>query len=209
MLSVMRAAQRTSTSVRYDWHDFIALPDDDRRELVDGELVEIEVPNKWHEALVAILIVHLGMWARTRRMRVLASGYKVRIRSDRGAMPDVQVLKESAYRGANPQGLDDGHPLLAIEIISPSSRRFDRVNKAEWYASIGVPEYWIVDVDALSLDRFVLRRGAYVLKEHVVGRGDFRPSSMKGLSIPLSEIWDTVTPTKKPAARSRRSASRT
>lgn len=216
MLSVMRAAQRTSSSRRYDWHDFIALPDDDRRELVDGELVEIEVPNNWHEALVAILMFHLHGWARTRRRRVLASGYKVRIRSDRGAMPDVQVSKESAYRGANPQGLDDGHPQLAIEILSPSSRYHNRVRKAEWYASIGVPEYWIVDVDARSLERFVLRCGAHALKEQVVGDEDFRPTSMKGLVIPLAPIWDAITPrkkkslasAKKPVARSRRSASR-
>ena len=194
----MRTAQRTTPSRRYTWHDFIALPDDDRRELVDGKLVVTEVPTRWHENIVMLLGFFLTAWARTRRRRVLASGYKVRIRSDRGAMPDVQILKETTYRAANEQGLDEGHPEVAIEIISPSSKHHDRVRKSEWYASIGVPEYWIVDVDARSLERFVLRASAYVLKQRAEGDVAFEPKSMRGLSIPLDEIWSAVTPLRAP-----------
>jgi Uma2 family endonuclease len=198
----MRSAQRSTSSRRYTWDDFVALADEDQRELVDGELVEVEVPTKWHENVVMLLGFFLTAWARTRRRRVLASGYKVRIRSDCGAMPDVQMLKESTYRASgNDQGLVDGKPEVAIEIISPSSRRHDRVRKVAWYASIGVPEYWIVDVDDRIVQRLVLRAGAYVLKQQAAGDDVFRPTSMRGLAIPLAEIWDAVTPAKKKAGK--------
>jgi Uma2 family endonuclease len=201
----MGSVQRTTTSRRYTWRDFVALPDDDRRELVDGELVEVEVPTRWHENLVMLLGFFLQAWARTRRMRVLASGYKVRIRNDRGAMPDVQMMKESTYRSSkNEQGLVDGTPEVAIEIISPSSRRHDRVRKVGWYASIGVPEYWIVDVDDRIVQRLVLRDGVYELAQQAEGDVVFKPKSMRGLSIPLAEIWDAVEPKKKKRASKKR-----
>src|SRR5688572_5751518 len=94
----MPAVAHRATARKYTWDDFVALDDDDRRELVDGALVEIEMPTKWHEHLVALLAFYLQSWAMDRKLRVLASGYKVRVRDDRGAMPDLQVLKESVYR---------------------------------------------------------------------------------------------------------------
>ena len=47
----------------------------------------------------------------------------------------------------------DGTPDLVVEILSPSSRRYDRVTKLRWYAQLGVPEYWLVDPDARTLER--------------------------------------------------------
>ena len=49
---------------QYTWDDFIALEEDDRRELIDGELVEVEVPNLQHEQIVAALCYWLTAWAR-------------------------------------------------------------------------------------------------------------------------------------------------
>ena len=79
---------------QYTWEDFIALPDDDRRELLDGRLVEMDVPNEWHEWIVSCLVRWLGNWATANKVGIVfASGYKVRIRRDRGFMPDVQLFR--------------------------------------------------------------------------------------------------------------------
>lgn len=192
-LRSVSSTAKARSAARYTWDDFVALPEDDRRELIDGELVEVEVPTKWHEDMVATLIFYLKGWARTRNRRVLASAYKVRVRQDRGAMPDIQVMKTSVYRSrANDQGLVRGRPELVVEIVSPSSRRHDRVRKVEWYSSIGVPEYWIVDVDDRLVQRLVLRRKQYVLAQQVDGDDLFEPESMSGLAIPLSELWSAL-----------------
>ena len=189
-----------SSSKRYSWDDFVALDDDDRRELIDGELVEVEVPNKLHEHIVAALIMFLGVWARAgRRGLVLGSGYKIRIDAHRGVMPDVQF-----FRANNPAAtsvdvaLERGRPDLAVEIISPSSRRFDRVKKLGWYARIGVPEYWIVDADARTIERLVLSRGRYVVDGSAEGDATFAPRTFDGLSIPMAELWTLPgTPRKR------------
>jgi Uma2 family endonuclease len=175
----------------YTWEDFIALEEDDLRELIDGDLVEVEVPKQKHERIVALLIAHLVLWARERNAgRVLASGYKVRINRSRGVMPDVQFFRCGNEPSAEQEnGLAEGHPDLVVEVVSPSSRRYDRVVKARWYAAIGVPEYWILDPDAHTIERMVLEGGRWVIAATAVDDEPFEPASFPGLRVDLHELW--------------------
>jgi len=176
-------------SGREDWASFIALGDDDRRELVDGVLVEVDMPTKWHERVIAELLFCLMVWAKKRGLVALPSGYKVKINNRRGAMPDIQVMTQAAYESADPQGLAGGRPEIVVEVISPGSRGHDRVRKLGWYASIGVPEYWIVDMEARTLERCVLDEDVYSVRETVLGDATFKPRGLRGLSIPMGDIW--------------------
>lgn len=120
---------------------------------------------------------------------VFASGYKVRIRRDRGFMPDVQLFR-TGRPPLQSAGLTSGVPDLAVEVISPSSGRYDRVHKLQGYAAIGVPEYWIVDPEEQTLERLVIDdTGTYRVVDVLGGDDTFAPASMPGLVIPLGELW--------------------
>ncbi len=179
-----------SRSIRvgpHTWGDFVALDEDDTRELIDGQLLEIDVATELHEWIVMFLGRCLLDWALAHGGRVLGSAYKVRITEHRGVMPDLHYYAKG--RPANPpQGLVKGSPDLGVEVISPSSRRYDRVTKLAWYASIGMPEYWIVDSEAKTIERLVLRDGVYAIV-HVASDGTFDPASFPGLSIPLDRLF--------------------
>lgn len=172
------------------WEDFLSLDDDDRRELIDGHFLEIEVPNEFHEWIVTWLVTSLTNWAQPRRAGItFPSGYKVRINDRRGVMPDVQFYRRG--RGRLPtDGLDRGAPDLAVEIISPTSKRFDRVVKLAWYGSIRTPEYWLVDPVARTLERYLLATGGVL---ELAGRheGDerFAPDTFPELEIDLAQLW--------------------
>lgn len=173
------------------WTDFLALPDDDRRELVDGKLMELEMPTWLHEHIVGRLVFFLTLWALDRGATVLPSGYKVRIHARKAFIPDVQLyLKDNPHRGQE-QGLAEGRPDLVVEVISPTSRRHDRLTKVEGYARIGVPEYWIVDAEARSIERLVLRDGLYTLAGGAMEAELFQPAAFEGLQIPLDKLWST------------------
>jgi Uma2 family endonuclease len=186
----MQSDMPATAEHQYTWEDFIALPEDDQRELLDGRLVEMDVPNEGHEWVVSCLVRLLGMWAMGSRLGIVfASGYKVRIRRDRGFMPDVQFFR-SGGRPLQHAGLASGAPDLAVEVISPSSGRYDRVHKLQGYAAIGVPEYWIVDPERQTLERLVLDgSGTYRIEDSLDGDATFEPASMPGLVIPLGELW--------------------
>ncbi len=174
----------------YTWEDFVALEEDDLRELIDGELVEVEVPNDAHELLVPLLSRHLLDWADAHGGgATFASGYKVRITNKRGVMPDLQFYRPVNLPRGQRQGLATGRPDLAVEIVSPTSVRYDRVVKMNWYASIGTPEYWIVDPEARTLERLVLAEGHYLIADALEGDAVFRPQSFEGMEIPLARLW--------------------
>lgn len=181
---------RSAGDARYTWRDFLALPDDDKRELLDGRFLEMDVPDEIHEYIVATLVRHLGTWAMARRIGIVfASGYKVKIRDDRGFMPDVQYFR----RGGRPlgfEGLDAGAPDLAIEVISPASIRYDRREKLQGYAEIGVPEYWVIDPKRQTLERHLLEtRGTFRPAETLTGDVRFEPDTFPGLVLDLAELW--------------------
>lgn len=172
------------------WGEFVVLGDDDRRELVDGRLEETQVPGKTHERIVALLIVLLGHWSLTRKAgQVLASGYKIRVNEHRGVMPDVQFYRAGNEPSGQEEGLETGRPDLVIEVISPTSRSKDTVRKLRDYATIEIPEYWIVDPEANLLQRLALRDGVYSIVDAQEGNSVFRPDSFEGLEIDLSLLW--------------------
>jgi Uma2 family endonuclease len=63
--------------------------------------------------------------------------------------PDVVVVHRDAVERIDPAGgvLRASDVVLAIEVLSPGSRRLDRVLKRAEYADAGIPHYWIIDLD--------------------------------------------------------------
>ncbi len=176
------------------WETYVTLSDDDKRELVDGVLVEVDMPTEQHEHTVGLLVYFLNAWARPRKAgRVLPSGYKIRISDDRAVMPDVQFYRTENLGVLSQQGLTQGHPDLVIEVVSDISKRYDRVVKLGWYASIGVPEYWLVDSAAQTLERLVLHDGRYLIADALSVDATFRPETFTGLEIPLAELFAPAT----------------
>lgn len=177
----------------YTWRDLIELGEDDPRELLDGHLVEIEVPTRTHERIVALLIALLTQWGWSRNAgEVLASGYKIRIDDRRGTMPDVQFYRRGNLPRGQEKGLEQGRPDLVVEVISPSSRSKDSVQKLHGdlgVAAIGVPEFWLIDPEARTLERLILRDGLYSIVEALEGDAVFHPESFEGLEIDLRRLW--------------------
>jgi Uma2 family endonuclease len=184
---VERATQVETPSFR--WKDFADLPEDDARELIDGRLVEIDLPSKLHEWVVSVLVRLLGNWAAEHGGMALPSGYKVRISDDRGVMADVQFLRKGNIAAHGARGMEAGHPDLVVEVISETSRSYDRVVKLGFYASIGVPEYWIVDPEAKTLERLVLDGSTYRVVEALADDQTFAPASFAGFSVSLRSLW--------------------
>jgi Uma2 family endonuclease len=62
------------------------------------------------------------------------------------------------------------NPALVVEVLSPSTSRYDRVMKASRYAEAGIPQYWIVDPARPSVEVFDLdEHGVYQLTARADG----------------------------------------
>ena len=71
-----------------------------------------------------------------------------------------------------------GAPDLVIEVLSPSTARYDRGHKKNVYARCGVKEYWIVDPGNRTVEQYLLKDGHFVLEEVYTLYPDFMLAAM-------------------------------
>jgi Uma2 family endonuclease len=122
-----------------------------RYELVDGVLLVSPGPRPDHQRVVGAL--YRGLFAYLERhpvSEVFFSPADVRLTPRDLLQPDVFVVPAGAGAKAwrDVTGL-----LLAVEVLSPATQRHDRVTKRAYFARMGVPEFWIADLDARTIER--------------------------------------------------------
>jgi Uma2 family endonuclease len=132
-----------------------ALPDDrNRYEIIDGELFVTPAPSWTHQGAVLELAVRLKSYLEAHGLgKTVIAPADVEIAADTMVEPDLFVIPRVA--GRLPRSwAEAGRLLLVVEVLSPTTARVDRVRKRALYARVGVPEYWIVDVDARVVERW-------------------------------------------------------
>ena len=132
-----------------------ALPDDGNRyELIDGELVVTPAPRYTHQRAVLRLLRLFDPWlGQTGAFEVLMSPADISLGEDEILQPDLFV-----YATADAQPIHEWRDItrliLVIEVLSPTTARYDRQLKRRRYQRAGVPEYWIVDLDGRVVERW-------------------------------------------------------
>lgn len=174
------------------WAD---LDEDEEGELVDGRLVEEEMPSYLHEEIVAWLMLFLGAWARPRGGRVYASEAKLGIVAlQRGRKPDVTMFLPGSRPPRRNASMTTVPPDVVIEVLSarPRDRRRDRIEKTEDYAIFGVRYYWLIDPQMRGLE--ILERdddGRYKLVL-AAAEGTHAIPGCEGLTLNLDDLWAAV-----------------
>jgi Uma2 family endonuclease len=136
------------TARRYTVEEVLAFPNDGNRyELVHGELLVSPAPRRVHQDVVGQVFLALAIYLAAYRniARVLLSPADITWGTkDDLAQPDVFVVP------ASESGEWDSIRtlLLAGEVLSPSTARYDRITKRRLYREHGVATYWIVDPDS-------------------------------------------------------------
>jgi Uma2 family endonuclease len=131
-----------------------ALPDDGNRyELIDGELVVTPAPRGSHQVVVNELGRLIYGALEGTPFHVLHSPADLSLGDDEVLQPDLFVYR-TAGGGRLRDWSDIAELVLVIEVLSPSTARYDRGLKRRRYQRAGVPEYWIVDVDAALVERW-------------------------------------------------------
>jgi Uma2 family endonuclease len=136
--------------------DVQALPDDpsNRYECVDGELLVSPSPRTLHQSALTELALLLGPLVRSAGVGAIVCAPSDWVLDPRTLVqPDLYVVP--LVDGRRPRTDEErGHPLLFVEILSPSTARFDRVVKRDRYQRAGI-EYWIVDLDSRLIERWL------------------------------------------------------
>lgn len=144
------------------------MPDDGKRyEAIDGELYVTPAPRPPHQWVSMNLAAALwDLLVRPGHGRVFAAPVGVEfIRTEEGVQPDLLFVSTERLWIITEDSIQ-GPPDLVIEILSPSTARRDRTVKLDLYRRQQVPEYWIVDLDAKTIEVWRLAEGATAPDRH-------------------------------------------
>ncbi|MDR2505150.1 MAG: Uma2 family endonuclease [Oscillospiraceae bacterium] len=139
----MQAQAMDSASEKLTIEEWEQLPEHPKCELVDGELVMLAQPALKHQRILLSLGGKFSSYLEGKTCEAYGEpAVRLDKHKDTVFAPDIVVL-------CDPEKIEGdyiiGAPDLVIEILSPSTAKYDRLLKLNAYKAAGVREYWIVD----------------------------------------------------------------
>lgn len=133
----------------YTRDEVLAFPDDGNRyELVHGELLVSPAPRLAHQQVVLELAVALSSFVKQHglgQLHISPADISWGGRPDVTVQPDLFVVPPSEGRVG--EWIDIRQLSLVIEVLSPTTARYDRFTKRRLYQEMRVPLYWAIDID--------------------------------------------------------------
>jgi Uma2 family endonuclease len=179
----------------YTYADYLSWDGKERYEIIDGEVYMMAPPSRLHQEISRELTGAFWEFLKGKPCKVYTAPFAVRLypaadqNDDTVVEPDIVVICDSSKlddRGCN------GPPDLIVEILSPSTGRYDRIAKFQKYREAGVREYWIVDPEEKILNAYILKNGVYAA--FVYGETESVPVTvLPGCEIDLAVVFEGLS----------------
>lgn len=157
-------------------------------ELWDGKLLIWPTPSFAHQQVVFRFHDELKRHVRSNTLgKTISAPMDMVLAPSRAVQPDVMFISSAKLSLVNDRLM--GAADLVAEVISPTSRQRDRIEKRNLYEQHGVQEYWLIDPEAQTVEVLHLEKGAYSL----VGRsrpGEVAQSRLlAGFTVPVAALF--------------------
>ena len=175
--------------IKFTYRDYLLLPEQDRRELIEGDFYLNPVPNPRHQLILGNLTAALWGYVKENALgEVLFAPVDVVFSDEDVVQPDILFVSEEKREILTEANIT-GAPDLIIEILSPSTADRDQNLKMSLYSRAGVREYWIVDPTDETVRVLELgSKGYEVDKTYTAGKV---PSSvLPGSNLEIGDIFD-------------------
>jgi Uma2 family endonuclease len=117
---------------------------------------------------------------------VVLAPFAVALADDTAVQPDLLVADRSQFTVKELPG----PPLLAVEVLSPSTRRIDLLLKRDRLQAAGVQSYWLADPDDCSVTVLELRDGVYAEVARAAAQQAIEVTSPFPLRIVPADLLD-------------------
>ncbi|MDW8066014.1 MAG: Uma2 family endonuclease, partial [Anaerolineae bacterium] len=169
--------------------EFEALVDEDlKAEYLDGAMIVHSPASFLHEDRQAFLLTLLRWYVEARAPRKKVVGGNALFRAgSRQFAPDVMVIPEEAVTARRVEGI----PILAIEVLSESTRDYDLGEKRAAYREVGIPEIWWVDLERQTV---IVERRDRSYQAEAVPEGWVVSEVVPGFRIRAEWLWQEPLP---------------
>ncbi len=186
-------AERVLERITEDEYFALGLDREERFELVDGLPLMMAPASRRHGFLCANAVVALGLRLRGKRCHVLVGQSACRIPNGNFRMPDFLVECEPLEPKGAKQEYSD--PRLVAEVLSPSTRAYDRVRKVREYKSVpAIHLILLIDPDAPRVMLSRREAGDVWVESEYEGLDAIVPLPEIEADLPLAELYEGLFP---------------
>lgn len=170
------------------YEDLEGFPNDGHRyELLQGELIVSPSPDGMHQVVLNRLNVALVAAVNAADYgSVIVAPFDIRFSKSNVVQPDLFAFSEAQDEQFKISHFE-GAPEFVVEVLSPSSVRYDRIRKADLYMEHGVKEYWIVEPLAKRI--LVHLAGSTEPQPRIIASGTLASTVIPGFTIDLAKLF--------------------
>lgn len=172
--------------------DIESMPNDGNRyEVIDGELFVSTAPSWLHQYALKQLLVEMTIYLRKNPIGEVAFGVGVIFDQFNGVIPDLVYLSNDRLKTVGGERLS-GAPQIVVEALSPGAQNEvrDRTVKRQLYHENGVSEYWILDLEAKSVEIHIAGRTGGFQSKMVLHENDVITTSLlPGFAFPVANLF--------------------
>jgi Uma2 family endonuclease len=170
----------------YRMFDIGVLTENDRVELIDGEVREMSPIDPIHSGIINSLNYHLSTQLGKRAL--LSIQNPVRLNEHDEPLPDLAVVRwrDDFYQQMHPVPAD---VLIAIEVAN-TSVAYDRKEKLPRYAAASIPEVWLVNIARQTVEQYAKPVDGQYTERLVVNRGQtLVPKAIDNVELTVDQIF--------------------
>ena len=183
-----------TTATRSTYEDCQKTPDDERWELLNGELIMPAAPGVNHRRIVGSLFTQISAFVSQSALgEVLLAPCDVVLSEENVVQPDLLFVSSSRGHIITHENVC-GSPDLVVDVLSPASASRDWREKMDAHAEHGMREYWIVDPDAGRIWVMTLSDARRFNEDGNYGVDDApRSVVLEGIDLDLTSVFQPKT----------------
>ncbi|WP_448528016.1 Uma2 family endonuclease [Raineya sp.] len=179
---------------KYQVNDFLQKEDFEEGfiyELLNGTIVKRSAPNPFHQIISGKLFELLSKHIKEKQLGIaIYAPIDVILDEENLVVPDLVFIQESRKNIITEKGIE-GKPDLVVEILSPSTARYDRGEKMKLYKKHQIPEYWIIEPKTQVVEIYAFQNGDYDLVEYAMEKGLVKSKILQNLQFEVESIFKT------------------
>lgn len=191
-LSVKEERSAYSKQGRYTYEDYLKLSGEPgyRFEILEGFLVKEPSPPIHHQRISRELGRQLMAFFDDfdSEGELFFAPLDVTLTNSNVLQPDILFVSSNRREIMRKERID-GPCYLVVEIMSPTNRRKDRLQKIEIYRKAEIPHYWLVDSKEDTFKAFMLKDGNYALVFAGGPKDIFSHPEFPGLNLDLDRVF--------------------
>ena len=180
----------TATEKRkFTYEDYLKTPDDERYELIGGELLMTPSPVPRHQRISRKIEFQLEEFVTENDLgEVFYTPCDVHLDNENVVQPDILFISKDRLNIIGEKNIE-GAPDLAIEILSEITAYRDLIQKKKLYSRFGVKEFWIVIPGEESIEVYILKDNTFLLYRTYSKNEILESPYLKGFKIELKRIF--------------------